>query len=215
MHHAYLFEGSLSQFDALKESALTLLNFSDPTEGSNPDIHIYVWEKLNIDEARSLAAEASFTSVAGHALFLISAGSISHDAQQALLKLFEEPQVGTTFVLLTPPGTLIPTLRSRFAEYPEKLDTDEASLAPAKKFLAASGKERSTQVAALLKEEDGAKERAREFLNLLEKVLHKKIKEKEGRVALEDISLVRNYLADRSASLKMLLEHLAATLPTV
>ena len=215
MHHAYLFQGSLSQFEALVSSARALLNFPDPKEGAHPDVHIYVWEKLNIDEARSLTAEASFKSVSDRSLFLLSAGSISHDAQQALLKLFEEPQAGTSFVLLTPPGTLIPTLRSRFVDYPEKVQEEEAATAPATKFLKSAYKERSAQVTALLKEEDGAKERVREFLNMLEQVLHKKIKEKEGRVALEDIALVRGYLADRSASLKMLLEHLAATLPTV
>ena len=218
MHHAYLLEGPLSLLEVLTESSKKLLGFGEAKEGSNPDVHIYEFEKFNIDEARSLTNEASFTSVSGRALFLLSTGSISHDAQQALLKLFEEPQAGTTFVLLTPPGTLIPTLRSRFIEYPEIFDQETISSLPASKFLKSTYKERSTQVAALLKEEEGAKERVREFLSMLEQVLHKAHTKKPGaelRAGLGDIALVRGYLSDRSASLKMLLEHLAATLPTI
>lgn len=218
MHHAYLFEGSLNQLDVLAASAKKLFGFEAPHEGASPDVHIYEWEKLNIDEARELAAEASFKSVSGRALYVLGAGSISHDAQQALLKLFEEPQEGSVFILLTPPGMLIATLRSRFVEYPEKIDEAENESAPASKFLKSAYKERSAQVSALLKEEDGAKERVREFLNSLEKLLHTAHDKKpspELREALSDIALVRDYLSDRSASMKMLLEHLAAVLPVV
>lgn len=173
---------------------------------------------MNIDEARELANEASFKSISGRALYVLGAGSISHDAQQALLKLFEEPQEGSVFVLLTPPGMLMATLRSRFVEYPERLEEDETAKSEASKFLKNAGKERSAQIAALLKEEGGEKERVREFINSLEKALHtahKKKPTKELREALSDIQMVRGYLADRSASLKMLLEHLAIALPTV
>lgn len=214
MHHAYLIEGPLSLLPGLEASARTLFDFEDSKEGANPDVHIYSFEKLNIEEARGLSDEAAFKALSGRTLFVIAAGSISFDAQQALLKLFEEPQPGTTFVVLVPPGALMPTLRSRFAEYPEKLKEDDVSSTPAKKFLASPTKDRSTQIAALLKDEEGVKERVREFLNSLEALLYKKIADPKAREGLEDISLVRGYLADRSASLKMLLEHLAATLPT-
>jgi DNA polymerase III gamma/tau subunit len=215
MHHAYLYEGSLSQLGELGVSAKKLFGFSGKTEVGSPDIHTYAYEKLNIEDARELASEASFKSVSGRALYILSAGSISFDAQQALLKLFEEPQEGSVFVLLTPPGIVMPTLRSRFVEYPERLEENEVAHAEANKFLKSIYKERSAQITALLKEEEGAKERVREFLHSLELLLHKKIKDKNARVGLEDIQLVRNYLEDRSASMKMLLEHLAATLPTV
>lgn len=215
MHHAYLYEGSLSQLEALAASAKELFTFGGKAEAGNPDIHIYSFEKLNIEDARELSSEASFKAVSGRALYILAAGSISFDAQQALLKLFEEPKEGDVFVLLVPPGILMPTLRSRFVEYPEKIEKDAALSAPANKFLKASYKERSAQVAALLKEDEGAKERVRQFLHALELSLRKKIKDKETREGMQDIALVRNYLEDRSASMKMLLEHLAATLPTL
>ncbi len=211
MHHAYLVEGSLSQFEDLLQSVRKLFGF---TEEGNPDVHIKVEEKFNIEDVRELTGEASLKSISGRALYVLSLGSISFDAQQAMLKLFEEPQEGMIFVVLTPPGIIMPTLRSRFAEYPEKLE-DKLSNPAAAKFLAASGKERSAQITALLKDDEGVKERVRELLNGLEWIFYKKIKSDEGKKALEEIMLVRGYISDRSASLKMLLEHLAMALPTV
>ena len=172
MHHAYIYEGSQSQLRALSASAKKLFGFESDASTASPDVHIYEWEKLNIDEARELAAEASFKSTSGLALYVLGAGSISHDAQQALLKLFEEPQEGSMFVLLVPPGMLISTLRSRFVEYPEKIEEAEGTSAPASTFLKSAYKERSAQISALLKDDEGAKERVREFLNSLEKLLH-------------------------------------------
>jgi hypothetical protein len=215
MHHAYIYEGSLSIHDALVASAKAAFGFEEKGTVA-ADIHIYSYEKLNIEEARALTSEASFTSVSGRALYVITASSISFDAQQALLKLFEEPPEGVIFVMLTPPGSLMQTLRSRFAEYPEHLEEHNVSAALSKKFLSSSNKERSTQIAALLKDEEGVKERVRDFLNSTEKLVYAAHTKKPGnglRASLEDIQMVRGYLGDRSASLKMLLEHLAMALP--
>ena len=52
---------------------------------------------------------------------------MTSEAQQALLKLFEEPQAGVIFVFLLPHGSLLPTLRSRMLEYPEKLAPEESN----------------------------------------------------------------------------------------
>jgi len=215
MHHAYLYEGPFSLLPALAQSARDLF---DMKEDGNPDVHVLAWEKFGIDESRELTSLASFKSMSSRALFIIGVSSITSDAQQALLKLFEEPQEGITFVLLAPHGSIIPTLRSRFLAYPLKVghpmsNFEVQSHAAAKNFLAASYKERSTQIVALLKDEELAKERVRDFLHSLEELLYKKVSNAEHRTGLYDISLVRNYAGDRSAALKMLLEHLAATLP--
>lgn len=216
MHHAYLYEGPLSLLSALAESARDMTGLSG--EG-NPDVHILEWEKFGIDESRELVSEASFKSVSGRGLFVIGVSSVTPEAQGALLKLFEEPQEGVVFVLLAPPGAVMSTLRSRFLNYPETLEQGTPQAAAAKKFLASPYKERSMQITALLKDEEMAKERVRDFLGSLEASLYAKFrKEKdigEYRVGLADIALVRGYAGDRSAALKMLLEHLAATLPTI
>ena len=69
----------------------------------------------------------------------------------------------------------------------------------------------------MLKDDEGARERVREFLNALERVLYEKMQKSkpspEVRQGLEDIARCRSYASDRSPSLKMLLEHLALSLP--
>ncbi|MBP7770591.1 MAG: hypothetical protein KA066_01615 [Candidatus Pacebacteria bacterium] len=212
MHHAYYIEGPLSAFDAYKEVV--------------SPFYAREYERFGIDEARELSAIASLKNYAD-GVFLLGIASLTSEAQQAMLKLFEEPQEGTQFVLMVPHGMLLPTLKSRMLEYPEKSVIDEKnSLASraglrglfyqqARTFLSVSGKERSDVIAKLLKDDDGVRERVRDFVNALEAELYKKAGEPKVRQGLEDIAMVRQYLGDRSPSLKMLLEHLAVALPTI
>lgn len=83
----------------------------------------------------------------------------------------------------------------------------------AQKFLKMSGKDRSDMIAKMLKDDKGVKERVLDFVNALEAELAPKVKDPKVRAGLEDIAKVRDYLRDRSPSLKMLLEHLALSLP--
>lgn len=214
MHHAYLYEGNLTILPKLASHARKLIGVE--TRGKDPDVHMMQFEKFGIDDARSLRVTASLRSVTGHVIFIIGAAAMTTEAQQALLKLFEEPQEGTVFVLLVPKGSILPTLRSRFMEYPAKLDSD-ASATEVKKFMAAPYKTRSAEITKLLKDEEGVRERARDFLDALEEFLYNQFwgskEQEEIKEGLEDIARVRSYVGDRSPSLKMLLEHLAATLP--
>ena len=202
-HHAYYIEGRMSQFPAYKERL-------------NP-FWAKEFERFGIDEARALIQLCSLKNF-GETTFFIATASITHEAQQALLKLFEEPQQGTTFVFLAPHGALIATLRSRMLPYPGQLK-EEGSGADVLTFLKSPYPARSAEVAELLKDEEGARERVREFLNELERVLYEKMQKskprEELRQGLEDIARCRSYASDRSPSLKMLLEHLAMTLPVL
>lgn len=213
MHHAYVYEGTQNMLEALGADARKLFKFA---EANDPDVQVRRFEKFGIDDAAGLKAATSLRSVSGRALWVIGIGSITVEAQQALLKLFEEPQEGVTFVLLVPHGALIATLRSRTLPYPHELEGARGTNI-AKKFLSEAPKSRSAAVAALLKDDEGARERARELLDGLEGELYRQLQKSKGKSAyregLEDIAKVRSYLSDRSPSLKMLLEHLAATLP--
>ncbi len=211
-HHAYVYEGTLAHFVALVADARKRFDFTDLHD---PDVLVEQFEAFGIGESRELIQRATLKSTAGRALFVLGVSSITTEAQQALLKLFEEPQQGAVFVLLVPHGVLLPTLRSRCVAYPATLPGDELTH-DAKKFLQLPYKDRSAFIAALLKDEDGTRGRAREFVNALEALLYPHLEERpEARVGLNDIAKVRSYLSDRSPSLKMLLEHLAATLPRV
>ncbi|HVV15401.1 MAG TPA: hypothetical protein VHD55_03320 [Candidatus Paceibacterota bacterium] len=216
-HHAYIYEGPLAQLPALAESAREYFNFP---EASDPDVQVAGFEKFGIEEARELVRAASLSSVSGRALYIVGVSSITTDAQQALLKLFEEPQDGTIFLLLAPYGSILATLRSRLLAYPgPEPEGSTASSNSAKTFLASPYAARSAEITKLLKDEEAVKERVRDLLDGLEAGLHaalvKSKGKKEIREGLEDIAKARSYANDRSPSMKMLLEHLAVSLPTL
>lgn len=251
-HHAYFIEGALNQFDVLVHALRENEGFVPHDPGFAPQ----QFEKFGIDEARELIATASLKNTGGRTLFVLGVGSMTSEAQQALLKLFEEPQQGTQFVLLLPHGTLLPTLRSRMLDFkgevvdgqkeflPKKssdlparqqsaswrggarLFSSETLLAQsassgdllqndATEFLASPYKKRSDWVAAFLKDEEDARERTRSFFTELEAALYPHIADATVRAALEDLTHLRQYLNDRAPSLKMILEHLAVTLPVI
>ncbi len=215
MHHAYFYEGPLALVGELAADARERFAFAG---GHNPDVQVREFEKFGIEDSQALRDLAAFKSTSGRALFVVGIGSITSEAQQALLKLFEEPSAGSIFILLVPHGTLLPTLRSRLMAYPHSLGSSTPK-SDAKEFLKDAYKTRSTAIVALLKDDEGAKERVRALLARLEAELYAALQKSKGgkeyREALEDIAKVRSYVNDRSPSLKMLLEHLAATLPTL
>lgn len=215
-HHAYFFEGSTDLLPEIAGLARDALGLSL----GSPDASARAYEKFGIDDAHDLRNLAALKSVSGRSLVVVATPSITTEAQQALLKLFEEPQGGAVFVLIVPHGSLLPTLRSRCMAFPFEAGSP-SSAKEAKEFLKLSVKERSTQIAELLDDEEGTRERTRELINALERELYAMFSKKGASAGeretlargLSDLALFRKYLADRSPSLKMLLEHLAATLP--
>ncbi len=219
VHHAYLYEGPAALLQPLADDACTRFGF---TAGGNPDVHVESWEKFGIDESRALVMQTSLRSMQGKSLFVLGIASITSEAQQALLKLFEEPGEGVVFVVLVPHGTLLPTLRSRFLDYPRKgmsgVEISSQEISTALEFLSWPYAKRSAWVTAFLKgDDDGLREKVRVFVDALEAEMYKHLSNnpKEVGPALADVGHFRGYLADRAPSIKMILEHFAATLPTL
>ncbi len=207
--HAYLIEGDISRKDAL--AAKVAKEYKVSLKG-NPDFHTRSFSSFGIDDARELKNLASLraTQDGVKKLFIIAASAMTGDAQNALLKLFEEPTENTIFFLLVPHGILLPTLRSRLADYPLPAQGGVSMEDEARDFLKGTYGERGKVIAELLKEKD--REIIRRFMDALEKEIY------EGAFpgreeSLQDIAHLRRYLSDRSPSLKMILEHLAASLP--
>lgn len=75
----------------------------------------YKYNAWGIDHSRTLITEAYRTEGAGKTrCFAVVTSSLTSEAQNALLKVFEEPPGQSKFVLIIPRGTfLLPTLRSR------------------------------------------------------------------------------------------------------
>ena len=206
-HHAIVFEGDRTATleEAKKYITVTL---EIPLE-SNPDVSIHTIEKYGVNDARALKMRASQTPL-GHAqVFLLALDNITIQAQNALLKLLEEPADKTYFVLVVPTiHILLPTIRSRIT-YGKRLTGTPTQSIQAQEFLSAVPKDRIKIIANLVENKDRVQ--ARDLLDAIEAVLHKE-GVRDHAEALDELAFIRRYLADNSSSLKMLLEHLAVTI---
>src|SRR3989338_4369533 len=124
----------------------------------NPDIVVLKYGLFSVDDARRVGVIAGQGPVAGeHKVIIIAANRAYREAQNALLKLFEEPPEGTYLFLILPTlGGLLPTLRSRVQELHVARSTYQvASVSEtAQEFLKASRERRSVMVKKLVAGED-------------------------------------------------------------
>lgn len=201
-HHAYLVVGSKS---AGRSHAHVL--FSLHVTEDHPDVHVLSYNILGIDDARMLhqwAYQKPLVSAQRH--FILTCDGITHEAQNALLKLFEEPPQTSVFALVVSQEEMIlSTLRSRCALVYAAEGVVTTSLA--EEFLHLSYAQRLADVAAHTKEKESAW--GSTLLHALESYLYAT----KDFSALKTILFVRTYSERRGASQKMLLEHVALSLP--
>lgn len=212
LHHAYLIQGEEKQVFPL------LVDFFESHVGiksqGNPDFWHATFPVLGVEEGRIIKERQSLTSFGnGLKVFIVSADSITFEAQNALLKVFEEPTPKTHFFLVLPSvEALLPTFLSRVFLY-RYTHSEENPFA--KEFIKATPTTRITLLAKMIEEKNRGE--ALSFLNQLEKTLRESKKE----IALEDIFVFeeiikcREYLSDRSPSFKTILEYVALIVPSV
>lgn len=197
---------------------------------ANPDIIVRQFALFSVEDARALRDIASLSPVGGGGkAVVVAAERIFHEAQNAMLKLFEEPPEDTTIILIVPTmGVLLPTLRSRLVALP----MDGARSAPsesARSLLDAAPAAREKIVAKLLdrakSDDDDQKQAARaEALRLLEAIETKahgawasgKLAPKDASayaLLLRDLDRFIPILHQRSAPLKQIFEHVLLVLP--
>lgn len=225
LHHAYCLEGKREGI--LKELLEFLENNLKFVVKGNPDFYSGEFDTLGIDEGRSINEMQSRRAVsAPRRIFIIAANFITREAQNSLLKMFEEPAGGAVFFLIISSASiLLPTLRSRMmivnlnrgmesggAEKSEK----SANIFDAKKFINSAIGERLAMVKKIadkIADEEASRSIVTDFLNSVEReILNESGTEDLKRKNLfifEEIDKCRNYAGDRSPSVKMLLEHIA------
>ncbi len=191
----------------------------------NPDIVVLRYGLLSVEDARRVTEFAAGAPFRGeHKVLIISANRAYHEAQNALLKLFEEPPSGTYIFLVIPTfGGILPTLRSRVGV----LDANVGLPMPhipeeAEEFMKASKEKRSAIIKKITtgKDEEERREHRDEaiaIMNGVEVAAYRRLKKvgDSGAIAdlLSDIAILRNYLYDRSAPVRMILEHLSLVIP--
>lgn len=223
LHHAYCVETSGAHNDSNSNEFDQLCTFfeedlSHPTK-ANPDFWVGQFETIGIDEGR-LLKEMQLLRPSSHPrkVFVVQANSITREAQNSLLKIFEEPTPDTHFFLLLPSAAqLLPTLRSRlqiieFARTAQSGNTQTAVMAA--QFLKATKADRLIQLKDLIDEKDRAK--VANFLHALEVLLRSELNPSKLDPAviekIESLLAVKKYVHDRSSSVKMILEHIALTI---
>lgn len=181
---------------------------------------------FSVDDARKLIHSASISGTGGKKVIIARVTRIFHEAQNALLKILEEPPEGVTIILCVPSeGVFISTLRSRLLALPSTPITRHTDASP---FISLPPKERETHVAKIIErsksDKDEVKQVARrEALEVIQSLttsatdwLHTAKSEKERAEAvllLEDLTSFTPILYERSAPLKLIFEHLLLVIP--
>lgn len=231
MAHAYFFAGDI------EEGITSALSYAhshlQQVEEKNQDLVVLRHSLFSVDDAHKIASIA-YRAPDGDSgkVLIISLTRIFHEAQNALLKLFEEPPVDTTLILVVPSaGMLLPTLRSRLLQLPggegNRREELGVSSTNTEEFLKGSADEREKIVAKLItrskSDNDEEKQRVRyEILQLIEGLMasaHHELPESDGARHkelldfLRDLSAFQPILYERSAPLKLILEHLLIVIP--
>lgn len=167
-------------------------------------------DTFGIDEARQLASDAQLRPANGEASrFVISTGFITHEAQNALLKLFEEPPADTFFTLVVPQSLqLLPTLQSRIG-HELMWQSEQSGNQVWAAFTSASYPDRLKQIETWQKNKDKDPHWLPAMVAGVHSISVTKLSSQDAQVVL----FVGSKLATRGASNKMLLEHLALLLP--
>ncbi|GMU74167.1 MAG: hypothetical protein AMXMBFR44_3650 [Candidatus Campbellbacteria bacterium] len=209
-HHAYLSAGDIP---AVTDGVRALLERAGIVFLGNPDVLAVTAHSLGIDEARGIF-EHTRVSVPPESrrIVLVSCVQATVEAQNALLKLAEEPPRRTHFFFIVPnEDVLLPTLRSRLQKLPVEMSGEGSDVPDAKYFLSASFQKRMELVSDWIEEKQH--DRALSLLNGLEE--HLSDDPVRHRDALHAIETARGYLLRRGSSLKLVLEYLALSVPKI
>lgn len=237
-HHAFVIEAEaeegigVAQAWAEKELGMKMSNTECWT---NPDVVVLRYGLFSVEDARNVCESAASAPFAGeYKVLIISASRAYHEAQNALLKLFEEPPPNTYIFLALPSlGGLLPTLRSRVqvlnpyrdVRRPTSNVGRRTSDTSAEEFIKASKEKRSAIIKKLTsgKDEEERRELRNEaiaIVNGVEAIAYKRRQRGDSlggsqgvSSLLSDIAVLRGYLYDRSAPVKMILEHLSFVIP--
>ncbi|MFA6519505.1 MAG: hypothetical protein WCT41_01625 [Candidatus Paceibacterota bacterium] len=221
MHHAFVIEAEAEE-GVMAAQAWVEKELQMKIQG-NPDVAVMRYGLFSVEDARRVSELAAGAAFAGTTkVVIIAAIRAYHEAQNALLKLFEEPPAGTyLFFILPSLGGLLPTLRSRV----QILDTNYGFRKPliseaAEEFMKASKEKRSAMIKKLTSGKDEEERRelrdeAISIVNGIEAAAYRNVGLTKSHIAelLRDIQVLRGHLYDRSAPVRMILEHLSLVIP--
>lgn len=197
------------------ERALALIESEGIGTRDSQDVFVRAYEHFGVDEARDVSLRAASRAVSlPRRIFLIAATVLTAEAQNALLKTLEEPAGDALFLLIVPsPFALLSTLRSRanmLTLAPSAGASVGGSAQDAVAFLAAPPAKRLDLLKPLLEKTDDDRRDIGAiiaFLAALEGMLA--ARKPLPKEALEAVYRARQYITDKGALAKPLLEQVA------
>lgn len=200
LHHAYIFYGNHKDiYPNLVEYIESELAISAI---GNPDFQSVTEDVLSINTVRSLVDSSSRKSLTEKKIYIIKSRNITHESQNALLKILEEPNPGTHFfILMQNKGMILPTLQSRVIEIDAENTAAQEDVVD---FINSNVTERLKLIEEMVKDKD--RNRASQLINGM--------LEERGRVALNPatikaLAIGAQYIDLPSSSVKMILENIA------
>lgn len=237
LHHAYLIEGEKME---IEKELIKFIEELGISTRANSDFSYISVDSFKIDDARNLKAFSIERGISKNKrIFLITANNFLLEAQNSLLKMFEEPIENTHFFLLVPNiNILLPTFISRFYVISSKQSSNDPNI---EKFISMSLSLRLNFIKELLMEPEKVEEtgdlinssraKSLKFLNALELVLHNKLVKNFSGLTLSEVPVgthtiqnslqfclqhffkVRKYLSQPGSSVKSLMESIAIITP--
>lgn len=222
LYHGYLIEGDI------EDASLDLIKYLEQRELVNkkdPDFFYQKYESFSISDSREIKewhSQLSFKKN-GTKICLIGANFINKEAEQALLKIIEEPGDNTYFFIITPnTSILLNTIQSRThsVKYKDEQDKETACIAQKiKNSLIGARLDLITKFIKDNKKDESSGHLRRHSYNLLgeiEKIIYqefiKDTSNKNSIFILEEILKGKNYLNLPGSSAKMILEQIAIIL---
>jgi DNA polymerase-3 subunit delta' len=224
-HHAYCLIGSA---ELRTELFVTLEKKHKIKTHGDPDFFDRKYETFTIDDARTIKslAETRPVNEGGKKIFILTMNGVTVEAQNALLKLLEEPPEYAHFFLIIPSAhLLLPTVKSRLSFIDGNIfggkigkdglsvgQSDVALMKEAEFFLKIPTAKRLETIKSLMDaitKEKKTKQDAIDLINAIEEAAYAKGGVKNDVQTLEAIELARKYMNDRAPSMKMLLEYVA------
>ncbi len=200
-NHAYLLVGDPTNTESWVVSELEKEGVK--TVGS-PDFLVSKLKVFGIDEARDITARAIRKAFGERKVFLIIPEKITPEAQNALLKTFEDPTSNTHFYLvLRNEEMVLPTLRSRMRVL--RIEGGELETLEASSFLRQGVKERLNFAKKFAEKEMNLTSFLDELLVLLRNT-------GANLDSIEKVYKLRLYSDDRGSSARLVLEHLSLVL---
>lgn len=224
MHHAFVIEGDTLQtrpvlFDFLKKEF--------GMDAGHNDLILLDRGDFGIENVQEIVDVNSRKPTVGmYKVIVVVLHSISHQAQNAILKTLEEPRPGTfIFILTNTSAIFLPTILSRVQVVRSSAGANTKNVITntdldAKRFIKSSPVERLAQIKEILdlkSDEEIGDAEIFAFVQEVEKLaleLAQSSKDFGVRTLIAQIfTKVEDYMRDTSSSKKLLLEYVALRLP--